>query len=333
MRGAATWAAAALVLIGCKANRVGTSGVSEKAQPSLYPQTCEEARRDAWKLTYDDVRFVECGRGPDGKGEAFSLGEPVDRPPHGGTALDARFYSPGHCQHGGGALTELNIFYANEHLAAAIECSRLRCEARDPLGCRDLGALHSDDPRLPGSTRNEKVALPAFQSGCDLGDGESCLELGGILDGHGENDRAMAAYLAGCRATPPEIAACRKAADGLIEQGRESEAKPLLLRACRGVRSADAPSMPLREGCGILARMAARGGDVPSQREYWRLACAYGGGEDFTCARLGLALAEDGDASRAVPYLRKACGILPGATGLTAKACEALKNLAGRGPK
>ena len=105
------------------------------------PQTCEDAKRNADIVALGfDVRFVDCGRPRPTKGEAFTLGDPIRAPPLGPSAVDAKFYAPGQCETGGGAIAERNIVYKDEDLGAAVDCSRKRCEAGDGLGCRDWRA-------------------------------------------------------------------------------------------------------------------------------------------------------------------------------------------------
>jgi TPR repeat protein len=293
-------------------------------ESTLIPESCEGARRFPRGVLDDDVRFVDCDRPGQGTGTALSLGEPVYSPGHGPSAVEARIYAPGQCDHGGGSLTEHNIFFKPEHLDAAMECSRHRCDAGDRLGCRDLGALHWEQDILPAIRRDVDAALRAYRSGCDMGDGQSCATLAEIYDEKGEAASALAAHVAACRATPPEILACRTAADRLIRRGEATEAKALLVRGCRGVKRTSSDYTARRAGCAALADLAATSGDVVGEREYLRLECAYGIGERSACERLGLMILHDGDGARALPYLRKACGILPGRAAESPEACKAV---------
>jgi hypothetical protein len=315
---------------GCR--RTQSSPAPASQESTLHPESCEGARRFPRGVLDDDVRFVDCDRPGEGTGEAFSLGEPIYSPGHGGSAVDARVYAPGQCEHGGGSLTEHNIFFKPEHLDAAIECSRRRCDSGDALGCRDLGALHWEQDILPAIRRDVAAALRAYRSGCDMGDGQSCATLAEIQDTKADAAAALAAYVAACRATPPEILACQTAAGRLTRSGPNPEAKALFLRGCRGVKRTNSPYTARRAGCAALADLAAERGDLGSEREYLRLECAYGTGERSACERLGLMILRGGDPARALPYLRKACGILP-ARATVSPACKALAQIAKGSPE
>src|SRR4051812_1777183 len=143
------------------------SGIPEK----LFLESCEDARKYPDLITFDDVRWVDCDRPPPRvKAEAFTLGEPAYAGDRGPPAQDSRWYSPGHCEHGGGSITDHNVWYKPEDIDAAIDCSRRRCEAKDSRGCRDLGALHWDVEFHPNVKKDEAAALSAFGAGCKLGD-------------------------------------------------------------------------------------------------------------------------------------------------------------------
>jgi hypothetical protein len=294
------------------------------------PQTCEDAKRNADIVALGfDVRFVDCGRPRTTKGEAFTLGDPISAPPHGPSAVDAKFYAPGQCETGGGAITERNIVYKDEHLGAALDCSRKRCEAGDGLGCRDLGALNWDDLTLPGVKKNEVAASAAFLQGCRLDDGESCWELAFIFERNRHDpEGALPFFIAACKSRDPVIDSCEEAAERLLALGKKSQAKALRLRGCRGVTRTGRPFDVKRSGCGALADLAEkRGDDVASALEYRRLQCAYGGAsgsEADDCQVLGIALLRGGDRERALPYLRKSCGILPDKSTPQRQACDAL---------
>jgi hypothetical protein len=262
---------------GCQRTQTAPAPASQES--TLHPESCEGVRRFPRGVLDDDVRFVDCDRPVKGTGEAFSLGEPIHSPGHGGSAVDARVYAPGQCEHGGGSLTEHNIFFKPEHRDAAIECSRRRCDAGDALGCRDLGALHWEQDILPAVRRDLSAALRAYRSGCNMGDGQSCATLAEIHDVKADAAAALAAYVAACRATPPEILACQTAADRLAKRGWNPEAKAFLMRACRGVKRTNSPYTARRAGCATLADLAAERNDLVSEREYLRLECAYGSGE------------------------------------------------------
>jgi hypothetical protein len=294
------------------------------------PQTCEDAKRNADIVAFGfDVRFVDCGRPRPTKGEAFTLGDPIYAPLHGPSAVDAKFYAPGQCETGGGAITERNIVYKQEHLGAAFDCSRKRCEVGDGLGCRDLGALNWDDLTLPGVKKNEAAAAAAFRQGCRLGDGQSCWELAFIFERNRHDpERALQLFIAACESRDPVIESCEEAAERLVAQGKNSQAKALRLRGCRGVTATGRPFDVKRSGCGALADLEEkRGEDVGSALEYRRLQCAYGGAsgsEVDDCQVLGIALLRRGDRERALPYLRKSCGILPNKNIQQRQACDAL---------
>ena len=69
--------------------------------------------------------------------------------------------------------------------------------------------------------------------------------------------------------------------------------------------------------------MAQTAGDETSHREYLRLDCAYGH-DSKSCQELGLALRREGDQKHAIPYLRKACGVLPDTHRIFREACAAV---------
>lgn len=289
---------------------------------------CEKARGTEAISWRDDVRFVECDRPRPTTGEAFTLGDSFYEPA-GPVGTEARLYSPGHCDHNGGSIADFTLFYKPEHIAAAIACSRNRCQARDAIGCRDLGALHWIDV-LPAVTKNEREATAAFEEGCRLGDAESCLSLGILLDDRGESERARRYLTAACLAARPEIGACSHVGASLMKAGKDDEAKPFLQRACRGTTAFREPYREHRESCSPLAALAAKRGDTASQAEYLRLACAYGGGEGDSCDRYGLMLLRKGDEAKALPYLCKGCGFLPNERLHSPEACQAAERLSAK---
>lgn len=290
----------------------------------VFPQSCADALEHADALAYDDVRFVECGRERDRQGEAFELGEPIYNPLPGPSAVGARRYSPGQCEHGGGSVTAGNIIYEAQDIGAAIACSSQRCEGRDALGCRDLGALHWESETLPGVAKDATRAMAAYDAACGLGDALSCAKLGWIYDKQGEEALALEKLVNACHADRPEVVACDDAAQRLLRRGEQATAADLLRRACRGVTTEASPFGAWRMGCGKLAEIAARRGDMRSQREYLRLECAYGPAAAPACQQLGLQLLQLGEPERAAPYLRKACGVAPASQEMFGRACAAL---------
>lgn len=312
------------------------SGCGERVTPAevtgspIQVSSCEEARRYADRIAPDDMRFVECDR-PSPAGDAATLGSPVYSAPSGGTAASAVEYTPGRCENGGGAISHHNVFYKPENLDAAIECSRQRCESNDPLGCFDLATLHSPndvgDAFFPRVKPDLAQATAAYEAGCRLGHGDSCVTLASQHEQRQERDASATLFERACMAQPPNLLGCLRRGESLLAEGRESEAQRYLRRACRGVTQQETPYAAERLGCSLLADLAARRGDIVSQREYLRLECAYGGRILQACADLGLLLVQQGDERHAVPYLKRACEALTDSKTRFAEACRVLARL------
>jgi hypothetical protein len=288
----------------------------------LNPRSCADAKKYAAFIHDDDVRFAECGRPRPTTGEAFTLGPPIYIPPHGPAPQQSKWYAPGHCETGGGAITERNIYYEPKNLGAAFDCSKKRCDSGDALGCRDLGALNWDDLTLPGVKKDAAAAAAAYHRGCDLGDGESCWELTFIYEQDlNKPERALPNLLLACNAREPVLGACIDVGERIARSGKTDalkRAKSFWLRGCRGVTHTDNPFEVDRYGCTYLADLASERGDLSSEMEYRRLACAYGEWPlslprkyPNECAVVGLSEFRAGDGARALPYLKRACGILP----------------------
>jgi hypothetical protein len=297
-----------------------------QVQAPLVAMSCEDANRFPQSVPKNDVRFLNCGEKAHGVGEAFELGEPALIEPSGPPPTAAGVYAPGHCDHRGGAIMDFNVFYAPEHYAAAVECSRQRCEAKDARGCDDLGALQWRDV-LPSVQKDEARAIAAFGDGCKLGLARSCLSLATIFERRSDVTKAMLNYRAACDASPPAIEACAELGEQLTTQGHSADAKPYLLRACRGETSLATAFAAQRQGCGLLAVAAAERGDVESQREYLRLECAYGTASPSACAELGQLLFATGDKRRAEAYLRRACESVTQAKSMFPAACQLLTRI------
>jgi hypothetical protein len=323
-----------LIGVGCQRSqspdRTPPSAVALEVPAPLVAMSCEDAKRFPQSVPTNDVRFVDCPETARGVGEAFGLGEPVHVPPSGPPPSSAGSYAPGRCDHHGGAIMDFNVFYKPEHYAAAVDCSRQRCEAKDARGCDDLGALHWREV-LPAVQKNEAVAVAAFGEGCKLGLARSCLNLATIFDKRSDVANAMSKYRAACDAAPPSIEACSELGERLLKDGRSADAKPYLLRACRGVTPLATAFAAQREGCDLLAAAAAQRGDVVSQREYLRLECAYGTASPAACAQLGQLMFASNDERRAEAYLRRACESVIEAKSMFPTACQILARIeAGR---
>lgn len=311
------------VLSSCK--RGGMAATPSETPQKLFLESCDDARKYPDLITFDDVRWVDCDRpAPRSKAEAFTLGSPVYAPLRGPHVQDSRWYSAGHCEHGGGAITEHNVWYKPEDIHVAIDCSERRCKAKDPLGCRDLGALHWDVEFYPAVKKDEATALAAFEAGCQLGDARSCSAMAAIHEATGRLDASRNARIAACQADLPDTIACEQAGARYLAEGKEDEAKRMLMRGCRGQTFQPTPFGARRDGCGLLAKLAEKAGDEPSRREYLRLDCAYGGSPE-SCQALGLILLREGDRKRAIPYFRKACGVLPDSKRVFQQSCAALQ--------
>lgn len=299
---------------------------ASEVQAPLVAMSCEDAKRFPQSVPTNDVRFVDCDDKSRGVGEAFELGDPLQVPPSGPPPTAAGVYAPGHCDHHGGAIMDYNVFYKPEHYAAAVECSRQRCEAKDARGCDDLGALHWRDV-LAAMQKDEAKAIAAFGDGCKLGLGRSCLSLATIFEQRSDVTNAMLNYRAACDASPPAVEACAELGEQLTVKGRSVDAKPYLLRACRGVTPLATAFAAQRQGCGLLAVAAAQRGDVESQREYLRLECAYGTASPSACAELGQLMFATGDKRRAEAYLRRACESVTQAKSMFPAACQMLTRI------
>jgi hypothetical protein len=303
---------------------------SEVSQEPIQVSNCEEARKYPDRIALDDVRFVECDQRDD-PGDAAALGSPVYIGSSERTAADALEYTRGRCVHGGGAISHHNVFYKPENVDAAIECSWKRCESKDPLGCFDLGTLHSSndvgDAFFPAVRPDVAKATAAFEAGCRLGHADSCMMLASWHEQRHGPDESAALFERACMALPPQLLGCLRRGESLLAAGKEVEARSYLRRACRGVTRQKTPFAAERLGCGLLANLAAQHGDVLSQREYLRLECAYGAQAPQACADLGLLLIEQGDKRKAVPYLKRACEALTDSKTRFARACGALAQL------
>jgi hypothetical protein len=299
----------------------------------LVAESCEDAKRYPRSVPTNDVRFVNCGETARGTGEAYELGEPIHTEQLGPPPTAAGHYSAGHCDHRGGAIMEYSVFYEAEQYAAAIDCSRARCNAKDARGCNDLGALHWYD-LLPGVRKDEGKAVAAFDAGCKLGFARSCLWLAAIHEQSPDHaGQATATYRAACEASPPSIEACALLGERLTTRGNAAEAKPYLQRACRGVTPTASSFGAQRQGCALLADAAAMRGDLVSQREYLRLECAYGTAAPAACAQLGQLLYASGDTRRAAAYLRRACESVTQAKTMFEAACQTLARIDEGGKK
>jgi hypothetical protein len=308
------------------------SASGQPIEAPLEPQTCEEARAYPQFVREEDVRFVECDRSDVPDVEAFRLGAPIVTPSTP-SSIDAVEYAPGKCTQKGGGISTFSVFYRPENVDAAIECSKLRCNAGDPVGCEDLGWLYSEDD-LGGifrARRPSKVdTQAAFERGCSLGYAESCLTIASRYEQDQQDGAASHYFALACNAAIPLPRACLRAAEYRMDAGNDAEALPYLVRGCRGT---SASSNPLffadRQGCAILARRAKLHGDMASFQEYLRLECAFGGGERTlaACEELGLLLQQQGFARKAAAYLRKACGALPRVQALYERSCKALQQI------
>jgi TPR repeat protein len=288
--------------------------------------SCKEAAAYPERIDPSDTRFVECGRPALPIGEAANLGKPIYVPERGPLPHEARRYTRDSCDDGGGAISEFSLFYDEKDLGTAINCARARCQRNDPRGCEDLGRLHSDTV-LPGVRKDDKTATEAFTRGCELGWGRSCLSLAHMAEARGDLDRAIEFHTAACNANPPDIFGCNRGGGALFKQGKAEAAKPLLQRGCRGVMPIDNIFAARRDGCILLAAMAEQAGDLAAQREYLRLACAYGHDAIQACEELGLLLVRGGDIQDARSYLHASCESLPSGARHSSAACSALSEI------
>jgi hypothetical protein len=299
----------------------------------LEVQTCEEAKAYPQLVRADDVRFIECDRKDTPEGEAFRLGAPIVIPSTP-SSIDAVEYTPERCPNNGGSISTFSIVYRPENIGAAIQCSRQRCDAGDPLGCDDLGYLHSDanmgNAFFPALRPNLVESQAAFRRGCELGYASSCLTLASRFEHMHATEEATRYFRLACLAMVPSSRACLETAERLMAAGRDEEARPYLLRGCRGTSASENPYLFAdRQGCAILAHQAKSKGDVASYREYLRLECAFGGSSRTlaACEELGLALLKERNTTKAAAYLRKACGFLPDVQTMQVRSCDALRQI------
>jgi hypothetical protein len=304
------------------ASRSKPQGASARAP--VVAQSCEDAKRFPQSVPENDVRFLDCDESSKQSGEAFELGPPILHPDIGPSPTDPGWYRSGRCDHRGGAVAEYTVYY--DDIDFAIACSKQRCSSGDARGCHDLGELYSSDT-LPGVRKNEDQAVSAFTAGCDLGFGRSCSALGHIHRTRGDTVREQRMYAAACDANPPVVPACASLGEQLIAQNRAAEATPYLRRGCRGTSASPSSFAAHREGCGLLAELAAQRGQTASQREYLRLECAYGSGGPAACAQLGQLAFAAGDRRRASAYLQRACDASTRAPRVFPDACKLLDQL------
>jgi hypothetical protein len=260
--------------------------------------------------------------------EIRALPEPWVRP--GVNARKVMSYRPGRCEHGGGSIYDFSIVYAEKDFAAAVECSRERCEAGDVIGCRDTAVLYLDAAR--GGPRKPAEGMAFARRGCDAGDGSSCALL--AFETMRSDPRVLTTIgERACLANGDNLVLCGLVGRSLMDERQTERAIRVFLQSCRGtltgpilVKGIDyvradplladplalGPELNRYEGCHELAMIAQANGDVEKAYDYDRLHCLHGAGGVATCmqiAETAIARYGIGDA-RTQRILERGCQLL-----------------------